>query len=75
MAPVLAIAGMVAGAVDGDGPLTPLERFFNLSSPGRAGPNLSLRSGNHDRPKTMAKPEGEKGMGAAIAIGGPSAWR
>jgi hypothetical protein len=35
MAPVLAIAGMVARTVDVDGPLTPLERFLNLSSPGR----------------------------------------
>ena len=37
MAPVLAIAGMVARTVDVDGPLTPLERFLNLSSPGRTG--------------------------------------
>jgi hypothetical protein len=37
MAPVLAIAGMVARTVDTDGPLTPLERFLNLSSPGRTG--------------------------------------
>ena len=37
MAPVPAIAGMVARAVDADGPSTPLERFLNLSSPGRTG--------------------------------------
>ena len=37
MAPVLAIASMVARAVDADGPLTPLVRFINLSSPGRTG--------------------------------------
>jgi hypothetical protein len=30
MAPVLAIAGMVAGSVSYDSPLTPLERFLNL---------------------------------------------
>jgi hypothetical protein len=40
MAPVLAITGMVARTVDADGPLTPLERFINLSSPGRPDPNL-----------------------------------
>ena len=51
MAPVLAIAGMVARTVDADGPLTPLERFLNLSSPGRPDPNLSLRSWNDDRQK------------------------
>ena len=34
MAPVQAIAGMVARSVDADGPSTPLERFLNLSSPG-----------------------------------------
>ena len=37
MAPVLAIAGMVARTVNADGPLTPLERFLNPSSPGRTG--------------------------------------
>jgi hypothetical protein len=37
MAPVLAIARMVARTVDAAGPLTPLERFLNLSSPGRTG--------------------------------------
>jgi hypothetical protein len=42
MAPVLAIAGMVAKTVDVDGPLTPLERFLNLSSPGRTGSNLFI---------------------------------
>jgi len=42
MAPVQAIAGMVARTVDADGPLTPLERFLNLSSPGRTGSHLSL---------------------------------
>jgi hypothetical protein len=36
MAPVLAIAGMVARAVEADGPLTPLERFFQ---PIVTGPN------------------------------------
>ncbi len=45
MAPVLAIAGMVARTVDADDPLTPLERFLNLSSPGRTGSHLSLGSG------------------------------
>jgi hypothetical protein len=35
MAPVLAIADMVARGIDVAVPLTPLERFFNLSSPGR----------------------------------------
>jgi hypothetical protein len=37
MAPVLAIAGMVARTVQCDGPLTPVERFLNLSSPARTG--------------------------------------
>ena len=35
MAPVLAIAGMVANAVRPTASLTPLGRFLNLSSPGR----------------------------------------
>ncbi len=45
MAPVLAIAGMVARTVNADGPLTPLERFFNLSSAGRTG----FQSSNEER--------------------------
>src|SRR5258706_15855294 len=69
MAPVLAIAGMVARTVDADDPLTPLERFLNLSSPGRTGSHLSLRSEDDDRQEAVAEPEGEKGMGAAVAIG------
>src|SRR5258706_10641159 len=71
MAPVLAIAGMVARTVDADDPLTPLERFLNLSSPGRTGSQLSLRSEDDDRQEAVAEPEGEKGMGAAVAIGRP----
>jgi hypothetical protein len=71
MAPVLAIAGVVARTVDADDPLTPLERFLNLSSPGRTGSHLSLRSEDDDRQEAIAEPEGEKGMGAAVAIGGP----
>ncbi len=56
MAPVLAIAGMVARTVDADDPLTPLERFLNLSSPGRTGSHLSLRSEDDDRQEAMAEP-------------------
>ena len=36
MAPVLAVAGMVADHHRFDGDLTPLESFINLSQPGRA---------------------------------------
>jgi hypothetical protein len=36
MAPVLAITGMVAAVVHQDSSSTPLERFLNLSQPGRA---------------------------------------
>ena len=36
MAPVLAITGMVAVCRRRDGGPTPLERFLNLSQPGRA---------------------------------------
>src|ERR1700726_2128699 len=71
MAPVLAITGMVARTVDADGPLTPLERFLNLSSPGRIGSHLSLRRDGDGKPETVEEPEGEKGMGAAVAIRGP----
>src|SRR5262249_29020186 len=68
MAPVLAIAGMVARTVDADGPLTPLERFLNPSSPGRTGSHLSIKSEDDDRQEAVAEPEGEKGMGASTAI-------
>src|ERR1700686_244320 len=71
MAPVLAIAGMVARTVDADGPLTPLERLLNLSSPGRTGSHLSLRRKDNDRPEAVEEPEGEKAMGAAVAIRRP----
>jgi hypothetical protein len=72
MAPVLAITGMVARTIDTDGPLTPLERFLNLSSPGRIGSHLSLRRDGDGKPETVEEPEGEKGMGAAVAIRGPA---
>ena len=71
MAPVLAIAGMVARIIDPDGPLTPLERFLNLSSPGRTGSHLSLRRDGDGKPETVEEPEGEKGVGAAVAVRGP----
>jgi hypothetical protein len=38
MAPVLAIAGMVARTVDADGPLTPLERFLIYCHPAEPDP-------------------------------------
>src|SRR5215469_5869507 len=73
MAPVLAIAGMVARTVDAGGPLTPLERF---SKPIVTGPNrvpFSTKGNDDDdrQKEAMAEPKREERMGAAIAIGGP----
>jgi hypothetical protein len=49
--PVLAIAGMVARTVDVDGPLTPLERFFNLLSVQTA--TLSMMDNAPGNPQTV----------------------
>jgi hypothetical protein len=61
MAPVLAIAGMVASAVLGDGSLTPMGRF---SKPFVTGPNPILISYSGERDgdieEVVAKPEGEE---------------
>src|SRR6266852_4073943 len=54
-----------------NGPLTPLGRFLNRSSPGRTRSQFSTEENrDDDRPET-AEPEGEKGTGTAAAIGGP----
>jgi hypothetical protein len=70
MAPVLAIAGMVARGSRYDGPLTPLGRF---SKPFVTGPNWipfsSEESSDDGRQQVVAEPEGEERMGPAIAIG------
>jgi hypothetical protein len=71
MVPVPAIAGMVARTIDADGPLTPLERFLNLSSPGRTGSYLLLRRDSDGRPEAVEEPKREKAMDAALAIRGP----
>ena len=71
MAPVLAIAGMVARTIDPDDPLTPLEKLFDLSSPSRSGYHLSLRRDGDGRPESVEEPEGDKGLGSAVAIRGP----
>jgi hypothetical protein len=59
MAPVPAIAGMVARTINTDGPLTPLERFLNLLSPGRTGSHLSLRRDGDGKPEVVEEPERE----------------
>ena len=59
---------MVARTVDADGPLTPLERFLNLSSPGRIGSQSLTEERDDDRQEAVAGPEVEKGMGAEVAI-------
>src|SRR5215469_1063438 len=70
MAPVLAIAGMVARGSRYDVPLTPLGRF---SKPFVTGPNripfFNEESSDDDR-QVVAEPEGEERLGTAIAIGG-----
>ncbi len=69
MAPVQAIAGMVARTVDADGPLTPLERFLNLSSPGRTG-SQSLLSIALDASYThMYAPGTRRHIKAALKLG------
>jgi hypothetical protein len=62
MAPVLAITGMVARTVDTNDPFDPVGEIFQLIV---TGPNQDARQ------EAVAKPQGEKGMGAALAIGGP----
>ena len=69
--PVLAIAGMVARA----SLRPPFDPVGEISQPIVTGPNRILISieetTNEGRQEVVAKSEGEKGMGATIAIGGP----
>jgi hypothetical protein len=72
MAPVLAIAGMVAKGGHCDRPFDPVGE---IPQPIVTGPNWILifheETTDEGRQEVVAKPEGEKGMGSTIAIGGP----